>query len=536
VIETGTSSGHLDLLEKLHTFLTTTGSAFGLVPKAGNTGNGGFGTTLKGGSASIAETWTVHLTSASAFTVVGSVSGAQGGTRTVGSAFVSDSPANRLAFTLTAGGTDFVNGDEFTFSTAPKWTTKDRARGCTILASTVTSGQYAADNVIDGKTVPTQARGWNFASAALPASIEFTMQEAETIREYAILSTYASSFIITAWTFDYWNGSAWVTLDTVSGKSSWATSLESFTVDSPVSATRYRLNITAGGADMYVSAVQLRRVAGGLDAAFGQHLWMAPGNDGVSEIYVGVHHFRRTDVDYYDWELMAFDGYTAGLNAYAQTGVHRLLYLPLWNSTMNYWFVADGRRVIIVVKIGTQYEAAYLGLYDPFFTPAQLPYPICLGGSRAMQAGAPNWNDTKYKWSAVDIGHNLFMHSDRGSMAGVAYYYMTMRMRRLTGVWVGMISQANGSREFMPSSDNVIWPYAGSFTALDVDHDGGYSLFPIILLATDPNPMGQLSGVYAVTGQGAGAEDTVTVGGIPHLLIPNVNRTTVLDWFALRLD
>lgn len=362
------------------------------------------------------------------------------------------------------------------------------------------------------------------------------MQEAETIREYAILTTYASSYVITAWTFDYWNGSAWVTLDTVSGKSSWATSLESFTVDSPVSATRYRLNITAGNADMYVSAVQLRRVAGGLDAAFGQHLWMAPGNDGVSEIYVGVHHFRRTDVDYYDWELMAFDGYTAGLNAYAQPGVHRLLYLPLWNSTMTYWFVADGRRVIIVVKIGTQYEAAYLGLYDPFFTPAQLPYPICLGGSRAMQASTPNWNDTKYKWSTVDIGHNLFMHSDRGITAGVPYYYMTMRMRKLNGLWYGLTSQWNGSRETTPYGDNVIWPYAGSFSALDVDHDGGYSLFPIILLATDPNPMGQLSGVYAVTGQGAGAEDTVTVGGIPHLLIPNVNRTTVLDWFALRLD
>lgn len=528
MIETGTSSGHLDLLEKLHTFLTATGSMFG-VSLAG-TGNGAM-TNYKGTAASVALTWEAEYVGSDEWNIQSPSTGV------IDTAYTG-TPYSGLymAFTITAGGTAFVVGDTFTFSTAPKWTTKDRARGCTILASTVTSGQYAADNVIDGKTVPTLARGWNFASAALPASIEFTMQEAETIREYAILSSYASSYFITAWTFDYWNGSAWVTLDTVSGKSSWATSLESFTVDSPVSATRYRLNITAGTPDMYVSAVQLRRVAGGLDAAFGQHLWMAPGNDGVSEIYVGVHHFRRTDVDYHDWELMAFDGYTAGLNAYAQPGVHRLLYLPLWDSTMTYWFVADGRRVIIVVKIGTQYEAAYLGLYDPFFTPAQLPYPICLGGSRAMQASAPNWNDTKYKWSTVDIGHNLFMHSDRGSTVGVAYYYMTMRMRRLTGVWVGMISQANGTREFGPSSDNVIWPYAGSFTALDVDHDGGYSLFPIILLATDPNPMGQLSGVYAVAGQGAGAEDTVTVGGIPHLLIPNVNRTTVLDWFALRLD
>lgn len=57
------------------------------------------------------ETWTVTATSATTFTVVGSISGAQANA-TVGSAYTS---AAGLNFTITAGGTAFVAGDKFEF-------------------------------------------------------------------------------------------------------------------------------------------------------------------------------------------------------------------------------------------------------------------------------------------------------------------------------------------------------------------------------------------------------------------------------------
>lgn len=538
--ESGTATDYLDLLERLDTFLTATGSAYGRAAGAGNTGNGGFGATLKGGSASIAETWTVTLTSASAFTVVGSVSGAQGGTRTVGTAFVSDTPANRLAFTLTAGGVAFVAGDVFTFSTAPPWTSKLKARGCTVLASAGTSGQYAADNVVDGKVARDSGRHWQFLRAALPVTVEFTLAAAETVVEYAILG--GQSYGPNAWTLEYHNGSTWVTLDTRSAVTSWADALIAYTVASPVSATRYRLNITAvNGAGTYgeVYAVELRRAPGGPNAAYSQYLWMAPGNDGTSEVYVGVHALRRTDVDYYDWEVLAFDGYTAGLNARQQPGKQGFLWMPLWNSSIPYWFVCDGRRVVVVAKVSTNYEACYLGLYDPFFTPAQLPYPICLGGSLAIPSSSFYWNSTLLKWSTVDDGHNLFPHSDRNYSTAydVSAICYQMRLRSLAGAWIGAAAKAQGVRDWTPrASEAFLWPECGDFNLLDVNHDGGYALLPILMLAGEPNPMGQLSGVFAVTGQGAGAEDIVTVGGVAHLLVPNVNRTTRQDWLALRLD
>jgi hypothetical protein len=59
------------------------------------------------------ETWTITFTSASAFGVSGSVSGAQAA-GTVGTNYTSNTPAGRISFLITAGGTAFVSGDTFT--------------------------------------------------------------------------------------------------------------------------------------------------------------------------------------------------------------------------------------------------------------------------------------------------------------------------------------------------------------------------------------------------------------------------------------
>ena len=80
------------------------------------TGNGTID-FLDGGVGGVTETWTITLTSASAFTVSGSVSGAQsGGTVGVNYMTTSDSRTSLLSFTIEAGGTAFINTDAFTVS------------------------------------------------------------------------------------------------------------------------------------------------------------------------------------------------------------------------------------------------------------------------------------------------------------------------------------------------------------------------------------------------------------------------------------
>jgi flagellar hook-associated protein 2 len=67
---------------------------------------------LTGGSASVAETFTIAATDATHFSVTGSISGAIG-TATAGTAFSS----NQIGFTIASGATPFQAGDTFTVST-----------------------------------------------------------------------------------------------------------------------------------------------------------------------------------------------------------------------------------------------------------------------------------------------------------------------------------------------------------------------------------------------------------------------------------
>lgn len=528
MFETSTATDYLDLLERLDAFLTTNGSAFGL--GYAGTGNGTL-TGYRGGASSIAETFAITATSATTFSVVGSVSGSLG-TATVGTPF----SHAKLAFTINAGGTAFVAGDVFTLSTAPKWTSLRKARGCTVTASSGTTGANGVDNLIDGKAA---GPGETWVGGAPAQQVEFTFLAAETIVEYALNAGNASG--PRTWTFEYWNGSSWVVLDTRT-LVAWSASFtwQTFAIASPVSATRYRLNVSAGysGSSLTIAAVQLRRSAGGFDAAFGQYLWQAPGNDGAGAFVVGIHHFRRLDADYFDWELAAFDGFGAALDWSAQPGVHDDLYVPLVNSSMPYWFVANGRRVVVVAKVGSQYETAYLGPIAPYFSPGQVPYPMALGGSLAFDSAAkPGWSSTSWRWSNATNAHRAFTHSDPNTSFDarpVSQYHL--RLRRPDGTWFRFAASYADAFSSPQDEDGWIWPYAGDFSLLDALLDGGAALWPVVLTDPVPNTYGQLDGVLAVSGQDLTAESLVRLGAVDHLVVQNVNRADRNDWLAVGLD
>jgi hypothetical protein len=528
---TGTATDFADLLDKLDTFLTAKGSAFGLA--YAGTGDGVL-TDYSGGASSVAETFTITATSATSFTVVGSVSGSIG-TATAGTPFAHA----KLELLITAGGTAFVAGDVFTLSTAPKWTSKRRALGCIVQATEGNAGTNAAQNLVDGKTLEDANRLWVVSSPwTNPQDIEFTFRESETIASYQMLRG-ASAYAAKTWTLDYWNGSAWVTLNSQSNITDWASNVfKTFTIASPVAATRYRLHITdsTGGTGLVtLGAVRLLR-ATGVDASFAQVMWQAPGNDGDSEIFSGVHLFEREDADYYDWEVASFDGFTADASFRGQPGFQGQLFVPLWGDPIPYWFVADGRRCVVVAKINAQYEMAYLGLFDPYFSPEQWPYPVALGGTLALGATWPLWNDTKFRWSSFyDQTHRAPTHSDIG-IYGAGLYSHQLRGRRLDGAWDGFEGSRNDVVSSAPGSVHVIWPYRCGLSLLDVNLDGSFALWPAMLCHSAPNTWGQLSGVACVTGQDLVAESLVRRGAVDWLVVQNINRGDRDDFLAVALD
>jgi hypothetical protein len=286
------------------------------------------------------------------------------------------------------------------------------------------------------------------------------------------------------------------------------------------------------------------RQSDGIDACFHEYCWQAPGNDGQSEIFTGIHGFERQDADYFNWEIAGMDGFLAGARFFEQPGMQGNLYLPLWNAAIPYWFIADGRRLVVIAKISTQYEIAVLGLLDPYYSPGQWPYPLVLGGSMS-HAEFLDWDDIKYRWSLSDNRHRIFTHADVGNSpasSGEREPWDTqLRVRNLDGSWKALEGTNLDIATTTPgAANNLIWPTRCGLSQLDPGPGATYDLWPVMLLLTDTgggtNTPGQLPGICLVTGQDLTAETLITEGAVDWIVIPNVFRNDRDDFCAVRLD
>lgn len=218
-----------------------------------------------------------------------------------------------------------------------------------------------------------------------------------------------------------------------------------------------------------------------------------PGLSGDDEIKVGI----RTSVgaDYGNWELKGFSAFNDALAWGSQLNASGSAYSLQLNTAMPYWIVANGRRIIVAAKASIYYTCAYLGLFLPYATPAQYPLPMFVGGSSTT--------DSRYTsgGTAFPISHSIL-----GMLTPSAWVAATLN----AGV------DLNTLRE-LP--------------------DGSYPLYPVRLQLPSPNQtIGELDGVFRLAGYNQTAENIVTVGGIDHLVLPNVNVSGRASMWALRLD
>lgn len=306
------------------------------------------------------------------------------------------------------------------------------------------------------------------------------------------------------------------------------------TVGTPFSHARVAFTVTAG-ATAWVSGdtitfvmtppwVAVRSVAGS------EYIWRAPGNANTDAIYVGAKTFTDSGADYFNWRLGGFTGYASGNSFTAQPGGMTGPILPLWNSNTPYWFVADGKRCIVVAKVSTVFESAYLGFIDPYPSPGQWAYPLAVGGSMAWYsepaAGSVNW-----RWSYTGVEHTAFWH---GLTVQIVDASGTLRLRKVDGAWRGFGSSFVASATY----PGAMWPWAASMTDLRPNLDGSYPLLPIIPTENDgtvQTVFGELPGAMATTGHLNASENSITVGRETWLVVQNAHRTTKTDYAAIRL-
>lgn len=329
------------------------------------------------------------------------------------------------------------------------------------------------------------------------------------------------------------DGSGWTNAGAaVTGATGWtAGETRTYAVSpAPGAHTYWRLNVTANNGEtlLALSELQLRKTAAGTNIARytkTEHILRGPGLAGADQIFVGIRQYESQASDYYNFELTGFTGYGAGLDFTAQPGyLTTPVYVHLWNSSIPYWLIANGRRIVLVAKVSTVYQALHLGFINPYASPGQYPYPLAIGGCSDVQT---------QRWSATDESHRHF--TDPG-----AY---TLYLRDPGGLWQGFANfwQSNGEAGLYT---NNVWPYQARstevqnlFRTLRDQPDATYALFPLILTRSSPTVagLGEIDGCFALSGHNNAAENICQVSSQDHLVVQNVFRTARYYYWALKL-
>jgi hypothetical protein len=428
---------------------------------------------------------------------------------------------------------------------------------------TLMVGVFASSGSIDLTYNPfiAAANPWSGTANANPwnIGIEFNQPVHLSAADVTALSSTSAPAAIN---FQYSDdGLSWSTQDSLSGMVAldWASSagMKHFNLTG-TSANKHRfwrLNIpdstNSPTESISLNKIVLWQDSNPLNVQLRKRLSLKGPGGGSDEIFVNLETDYSVSGDWRNWRLYGATGFIAGnvLDFVTQPGTSLPVGLSLWNSSIPYWFIANGRRFMVIAKINTTYHALYAGFILPYATPSQYPYPLMIGGSNAMKPGSGSAFDTSQRWSSTDDSCRNFYDpggasSDMSSLTSVSTNYL----RFPDGSWYPFKNwyTSGGTPEASAGNGRNVWPWGPSsdhssaYKRIVTAIDGSYVLFPCIMHVDGNNPspniLGELHGVFAVTGFGNAAENTTTINGVTYLIIPNVFRSQKERWAAIALE
>lgn len=282
-----------------------------------------------------------------------------------------------------------------------------------------------------------------------------------------------------------------------------------------------------------------------------------PGASATDSIYVGLARTDTADTDTKNIRIRGMTGYLPDSTSW-NTHINMSPEVRIWldGSPMKYWFVASGRRFIVVVNMSTVYQMAYAGFFLPYANPLAYPYPMFIGGSSNNYSGSSATPVTS--WRTQSNLHAIFPYGPYNTY-GDANTYTNAWMLSPTGEWLNvagvdttariniaprMVNQgdADGTNRwklynnYAYSGDRYGWDDIRS--RITQNYGGGFALLPFTLIQSAPGiqNFGVLDGLYAAPGVGNASENIIEIDSIDHLVVQNVYRTTTKDYCALRLE
>jgi hypothetical protein len=254
-----------------------------------------------------------------------------------------------------------------------------------------------------------------------------------------------------------------------------------------------------------------------------------PGLAQQDNIHVNIRAYESVPSSLFNWYIQgatAFDTNEAWEN---QPGNNiqdeGSCFFTLVNSLIDYWFIANGRRFIVVCKIEGDFYVSYNGLFLPYGLPSEYPYPMFVSGT--TRGAAFN--------HAYSLNRNFYNTRYQG------YQYANCRVPSTEWAQVGNSDYSGTAIPYV-----ALWPWhketpTNATYNLHGNRDGSYTLLPAVLFTGEDGEscLGDMQGVYYVPGTGQidlSAEDTITIGSFDYLIVQNVALSDRSNYAALKLE
>jgi len=245
--------------------------------------------------------------------------------------------------------------------------------------------------------------------------------------------------------------------------------------------------------------------------------------------HINIKVFEDVPTDYYNWEISGAIDFDTNESFDTQpqtspkiTATARPT-MPLFQSNIDYWFIANNRRFIVIAKVSTVFVSMYGGFGLPYATPSEFPYPIYIGATTPL---------TTQRFSESSYAMGGFWDPPGPNAAYI---------RHVDGSWidVGNYTASGSTKNRGIIIDGHIWPYRETENDQIINNiDGSYTLFEVIISnkANAGNVYGELEGVFSCSGFANASENTVTIGGVVYLVIESPSRPGVSDFACIRLQ
>ncbi len=263
------------------------------------------------------------------------------------------------------------------------------------------------------------------------------------------------------------------------------------------------------------------------------------GLSGNDQIFIGIQKYRNVLFDVYGLRFQGFTGYQANVSFDSQAGAmpfdnngRYTPTIPLWNNSMKYWITGNARHIKFVCKVSAVFESGYFGFGLMYGTAKQFPYPLIIGGSAVA--------NQRYDNAGAIHSHFAIPYAGTTDTA--------LRLRDTAGIWRAfqIQSQSGGEgfsvfpyQEISSRSNRQGWNY---LIATPNDASPANPVFPLqpVLLyrrvaADGVDVYGELDGVYACGALNNAVENILTIGGQDYLIVQNVFRNSVGNFWAMKL-